>query len=131
MSLLTDNEKIQAAEDVRDLILASGQEAILLRSQPGGRLYGSDDATYTEAGSFPLEFVETPPEDLNNKIDAVACVLPDVDIRPEDHLRAPACRDVRGAGRDDGEFRVQTVEEERLFGVVTHKVLKLVRLHGS
>ena len=120
MSLLTDNEKIQAAEDVRDLILASGQEAVLLRSQPGERLYGSDDATYKEAGSYPLEFVETPPEDLNNKIDAVACVLPDVDIRPEDHLRA-----------DNGEFRVQTVEEERLFGVVTHKVLKLVCLHGS
>ncbi len=50
MSLLTDNEKIQAAEDVRDLILASGQEAVLLRSQPGERLYGSDDATYTERG---------------------------------------------------------------------------------
>ncbi len=142
MSLLTDTEKIQAAEDVWDLILASGQEAVLLRSQPGERLYDSDDATYTEAGSSPLEFVEPPPEDLNNKIDAVACVLPDVDIRPEEHLRAPACRAAeaasevhgrhgRGAGRDGGEFRVQTVEENRLFGVVTHKVLKLVRLHGS
>ena len=120
MTLLSDPEKIRAAEDVKELILASGQEAVLLRAVPGERLYGSDDASFAEVGTFPLEFVETPPEDLNNKIDAVACVLPDVDIRPEDHLRA-----------DNEEFRVQTVEEERLFGVVTHKVLKLVRLHGS
>ena len=120
MNLLTDNEKVSAAEDVQDLILALGQEAVLLRSQPGERLYGSDDATYEEVGSFPLEFVETPPEDLNNKIDAVACVLPEMDIRPEDHIRSGA-----------DEYRVQTIEDERLFGVVTHKVLKLVRLHGS
>lgn len=120
MSLLTDPERNRAAEDVRALILSSGQEALLLRAVPGERLYGSDDASYAEVGTIPLEFVETPPEDLNNKIDAVACVLPDADVRPEDHVRA-----------DGGEFRLQTVEEERLFGVVTHKVLKLVRLHGS
>lgn len=120
MSLLTDREKSATKQDVRDLILASGQEAVLLRSEPGERLYGSDDADYAEVGSFPLEFVETPPEDLNHKIDAMACVLPDADVRPEDHVH------------DNGRrFRVQTVEEERLFGVVTHKVLKLVRLHGG
>ena len=120
MSLLTDSEKELAAGDVRGLILASGQEADLLRSEPGERLYGSDDASYVKVGSFPLEFVETPPEELRDKIDAVACVLPDLDVRPEDHVR-----------ENDVTFRVQTVEAERLFGVVTHKVLKLVRLHGS
>jgi hypothetical protein len=41
-------------------------------------------------------------------------------VRPEDRVKSGA--DV---------FRVQTVVEERLFGVVTHKVLKLVRQHGS
>ena len=120
MSLLNDREQALAATDVRELILASGQQADLLRSEPGERLYGSDDASYTKVGSFPLELVETPPEDLRDKIDATACVLPDLDVRPDDRVR------------EDGViFRVQTVEEERLFGVMTHKVLKLVRLHGG
>ena len=120
MNLLTDGEKALAAGDVRDLILASDQQVDLLRSEPGERLYGSDDASYAEVGSFRLEFVQIPPEDLNQKIDAVACVLPEVDIRPEDHVRG-----------NEVTFRVQTVEVQRLFGVLTHKVLKLVRLHGS
>ena len=120
MNLLTQGEKALAAGDVRDLILASGQEADLLRIEPGERLYGSDDASYAKVGSFRLEFVEIPPEDLSHKIDAVACVLPEVDVRPEDHVQ-----------ESEITFRVQTVEDERLFGVLTHKVLKLVRLHGS
>ena len=120
MSLLNDREKALAATDVRELILASGQEADLFRSEPGERLYGSDDASYTKVGSFALELVETPPEDLRDKIDALACVLPELEVRPEDRVL-----------HSDVTFRVQTVEEERLFGVVTHKVLKLVRLHGS
>lgn len=120
MTLLSDPEKIRAADDVKELILASGQEAMLLRAVPGERLYGSDDAAFEEVGTFSLEFVETPPEDLNNKIDAVACVLPVQDVRPEDRVQT---------GED--AFRIQTVEEERLFGVITHKVIKLVRLHGS
>ena len=120
MSLLSDPEKDAAAGDVRELILACGQEAALLRAVPGERLYGSDDASFTEVETFPLEFIETPPEDLANKIDAMACVLPALDVRPEDRVRSGA--DV---------FRGQTVVAERLFGVVTHKVLKLVRIHGS
>ena len=120
MTLLSDPEKTRAADDVKELILASGQEAMLLRAVSGERLYGSDDAAFEEIGTFSLEFVETPPEDLNNKIDAVACVLPVQDVRPEDRVQT---------GGD--AFRIQTVEEERLFGVITHKVLKLVRLHGS
>ncbi len=120
MNLLTQGEKALAAGDVRDLILASGQEADLLRIEPGERLYGSDDASYAKVGSFALEFVDIPPEDLSHKIDAVACVLPEVDVRPEDHVQ-----------ESEITFRVQTVEVQRLFGVLTHKVLKLVRLHGS
>ena len=120
MTLLSDPEKASAVGDVKELILACGQEAALLRAVPGERLYGSDDASFTEVESFPLEFIETPPEDLANKIDATACVLPGLDVRPEDRVKSGA--DV---------FRVQTVVKERLFGVVTHKVLKLVRQHGS
>ena len=120
MTLLSDPEKASAVGDVKELILASSQEAALLRAVPGERLYGSDDASFTEVETFPLEFIETPPEDLANKIDATACVLPSLDVRAEDRVRS---------GTD--VFRVQTVVEERLFGVVTHKVLKLVRQHGS
>jgi hypothetical protein len=119
MSLLSDREKELVAEDVKDLIMASDQEATLLRSAPGERLYGSDDLSFAEVGTFPLEFIETPAEDLAQKIDANACVLPDLDIRAEDRLNV---------GVD--KFRVQSVQEERCFGAVTHKVIKLVRLHG-
>ena len=120
MTLLSDPEKASAVGDVKELILASSQEAALLRAVPGERLYGSDDASFTEVDAFPLEFIETPPEDLANKIDATACVLPGLDVRAEDRVHS---------GTD--VFRVQTVVEERLFGVVTHKALKLVRQHGS
>ena len=120
MSLLNDREKAAVKEDVRLLILASGQEGRLSRRAAGENLYGSDADPYQEVATFPVEFVETPPEDLAQKIDATACVLPALDVMTEDHVRS-----------GNEEFRVQTVVEERLFGVVTHKVLKLVRLHGS
>lgn len=80
MTLLSDPEKAAAAGDVRKLILACRQEAALLRAVPGERLYGSDDASFTEVETFPIEFIETPPEDLANKIDAMACVLPALDV---------------------------------------------------
>ena len=120
MSLLSEDEKKAAQDDVKLLILASGQEATLSRKVAGENLYGSDAATYQEVCVFPVEFIETPPEELAQKIDATACVLPALDVRAEDHV---------SSGTED--FRVQTVAEERLFGIVTHKVLKLVRLHGS
>ncbi|HUT54394.1 MAG TPA: hypothetical protein VM658_13480 [bacterium] len=119
MNLLSDREKSLVAEDVRDLILASDQEATQLCAVPGERLYGSDDVSYEAVRTFPLEFIETPPEDLAQKIDASACVLPDLDIKAEDRINV-----------GDDKFRVQAVQEERCFGVVTHKVIKLVRLHG-
>ncbi len=120
MTLLTEPEKRAAVRDVEELILASGQDATVLRSQPGERLYGSDDEAFAEVGTISLEFVETPPEDLvREKIDASAEILPSADVRAEDRLRTAA-----------GKFRVQTMVEERLFGAVTHKTLKLVRLHG-
>jgi len=87
----------------------------------GENFYGNDSATFEPVGSpFPIEFIATPPEDLSQHIDATACVLPALDVRAEDRLRM-----------EDSEYRVQTVQEERLFGVVTHKVLKLVRHHGG
>ena len=90
-----------------------------MRAVPGERLYGSDDLSYEAIRTFLLEFIETPPEDLAQKIDASACVLPELDIRAEDRISV-----------GDDKFRVQAVQPERCFGVVTHQVIKLVRLHG-
>jgi len=103
------------------MILASGQTASLLRVSDGEHLYGTDDAPYAPVGEpFPLEFIPTPAEDFAQKIDAVACVLPNADVRPEDRIQVGA-----------ETYRVQTVKEERLFGVITHKVIKLVKHHAG
>jgi hypothetical protein len=116
---MSDSEKLAAARDVHELIESCGQEAVLLRKQTGEQLYGSDDESFAEVRSFKLEFVCTPPEDITNKIDAAASVLPDLDINSEDRVQTV-----------DDIYRVQTVVDQMLFGVVTHKTLKLVRLHG-
>jgi hypothetical protein len=120
MAILTDPEKISAAAEVRELITASGQTAGLLRKVSDEELYGSDDGEFSEVCRFPLELSETPQEDLAKAVDATACVLPDQDIRVEDR--------VRFAGTD---YRVQTIAEQSLFGVITHKVLELVKVHGG
>ena len=92
---------------------------MLLRKQTSENLYGSDEGEFTEVCSFLLELSETPPKDLARQADALASVLPELDVRVEDR--------VRFEGRD---FRVQTVAPQSLFGIVTHKVLELVTLHG-
>lgn len=120
MTILTDSEKVAAAAEVRSLITASGQVATLLTKQAGENLYGSDEGTFTEVCTFSLELSQTPPADIAQKADAVASVLPELDVRVEDR--------VRFEGRD---FRVQTVAPQSLFGIVTHRVLELVTLHGD
>ena len=117
--MLTEREKTQAAAEVRALILASGQSGKLLRAETGERLFGSDEVPFVEICSFPLELVRTTPEDLSRSIDATASVLPELDARVEDRV-------VTGTL----SYRIQTVEEQRLFGVLTHKTFKLVLLHG-
>ncbi|MCE5314012.1 MAG: hypothetical protein ABFD49_07055 [Armatimonadota bacterium] len=120
MALMSDSEKAAAAADVRELIESSGQDATLLRAALGERLYGSDDEAFVEVRTFKLEFVPTPQEDIADNVDATASVLPDLDVRCEDRIKV---------GGDS--FRVQTIVDESLFGVVTHKTLKLVRLYAS
>ena len=117
--LLTERERAQAVADVARLIIASGQTAKVQRMVPGERLYGSDDATYSDVAEIPLELDETPPEALSGKIDAVADVLPDADVLGEDRLVT-----------DSGTYKVQSVEPAHFFGAVTHKILQLVKLHG-
>lgn len=116
--LLSSAEQAQAAAQVRELITSSGQAAVLLRKQEGENLYGTDEGQFAEVCSFPLELNQTPPTDLAKRIDAAASVLPELDVRATDR--------VRSAGT---EYRVQTVVNELLFGVVTHKTLELVRLN--
>lgn len=120
MTILTDSEKSAAASEVRDLIMASGQTATLLRKQTGENLYGSDEGEFAEACVFPLELSETPPADIAKRADAAASVLPELDVRVEDRVRF-----------ESRDFRVQTVSPQSLFGVLTHKVLELVSLHGD
>lgn len=120
MAILTDLEKAAATAEVRNLITASGQSATLLRKQMGENLYGSDEGTFVEVCTFALELSETPPADIAQKADALACVLPELDVRVEDRVHIN--------GRD---FRVQTIAPQLLFGVLTHKVLELVTLHGG
>ena len=117
--LLTDRERTQAVADVARLILASGQTAVVQRIEPGERLYGSDDATYSDIAEIPLELDETPPEELTGKIDAIADVLPDADVIGEDRLIT-----------NSGTYKIQSVEPAHFFGAVTHKILQLVKLHG-
>jgi hypothetical protein len=118
MTILTDPEKTSASAEVRELITASGQEAALLRKNSDEELYGSDDGEFSEVCLFPLEFTETPQDDLSKAVDGSACVLPDLDVRLEDR--------VRFSGVD---YRVQTIAEQSLFGVITHNVLELVKVH--
>ncbi len=120
MSLLSDVERQSAAADVRELIESSGQTATLLRKQTGEVLYGSDEGEFVEVCAFALELSATPPKDLAKQVDGLASVLPELDVRVEDR--------VRFSGFD---YRVQTVVPQSLFGVITHKVLELVMLHGD
>lgn len=116
--LLSSAEQAQAAALVRELITSSGQTAVLLRKQEGENLYGTDEGQFTEVCSFPLELNQTPPVDLAKKVDATASVFPELDVRATDRVRSVGI-----------EYRVQTVVDESLFGVVTHKTLELVRLN--
>ena len=117
MTLLSDTEKAVAAADVRELITSSGQTATLLRKQIGESLYGSDDNEFSDICTFELEMTEIPPKDLAKQIDALACVLPELDVRVEDRVRIARC-----------DYRVQTITPQSLFGILTHKVLELVTL---
>lgn len=118
MSLLTAAEQAEAAADVRRLIEASGQQAQVLRRQPGENLFGHDDESYIEAEQIPIELCPTPPEQLPGGIDATASALPEAELSAQIRLKI-----------NEQLYRVQTVMPERLFGIVTHLTIELVRLN--
>ena len=116
---MSEREKAEVVAEVRRLILASGQTARLLRLDPGENLFGHDEENYVEVETIPLELNCTPPDDLTGGIDALASVLPEAAVEAEKRLRV-----------GEEMFRIQNVVEEHLFGVITHKTLRLVRIHG-
>jgi len=116
---VSNAEQRQAVADVRAIILAAGQQAVVMRALPGERLYSSDAAEFATLGTIPVECVPTPAEELAQKIDGTANVLPEADVQAKDHLTIGGL-----------PYRVQAVREERWFGVVTHQVVSLVRVHG-
>jgi len=130
MAILTEAEKAAAVADVREMILAAGQRGQRLTPPTSGeRLYGSDEQEYEDAGEISFEFVPKPAETLKKLgADAVISVPPEQEIEPNDRVL------FQGDGAlhlGTNVFRVITVIEERLFGVVTHKSVHLVKHHGG
>jgi hypothetical protein len=119
MNFVSETEKRQAVDDVRAVILAANQEAVIKRAVAGEKLYASDEATFVVVETIPVESVPTPADDLSQKIDATVNVLPTANVFAKDHLTI-----------GDLSYRVQSVRAESWFGVVTHQVLSLVKLHG-
>ncbi|HRT95147.1 MAG TPA: hypothetical protein P5532_12040 [Planctomycetota bacterium] len=129
MGILTEAEKAAIVADVREMILAAGQKGRrLVPPASGERLYGSDEQEYQDAGEFDCEFVPTPHETLRAMgADAVISVLPEQEIEVGDRVT------FEGGGAAHlgvSTFKVITVVEERLFGLVTHKTVQLVKHHG-
>lgn len=112
--MLSDLEKSQAAQAVRDLILGAGLVARQFRAMGPG-LYGSDDEEAELVGEIHVELLESPDVDVGNNVDAVANVLPGAGVQPTDRLV------IAGA-----TYRVQAIKPHNLFGIITHLELSLV-----
>jgi len=130
MGILTEAEKASILADVSQIILAAGQRGHRLVPPTGGeRLYGSDEQDYVDAGEFAYEFVPKPQETLKAMgADAVISVVPEQALEVNDRLT------FEGGGATHlgtDTFNVLTVVEERLFGLVTHKTVQLVKHHGG
>lgn len=121
MALLTQTEKSCAVAVCNDIIRSSGQTANVWRvNAMPENLFGHDDAARTKVlSNIPVEFIPASPEELQQKLDGLANVLPDTDVKTTDLLEIGPER-----------YRVQTADRIVLFGAVTHIVLKLVRHAG-
>jgi hypothetical protein len=109
MTVVTDSERTQAVADVRAIILAAGQEAQVSRPVAGERLYGTDAAEYAPVGTIPLECVPTPPEELSQKIDGTAHLLPETDVQPQDRL-LPVVEEIHFIGRKGAVIETHLVD---------------------
>ncbi|HOC93346.1 MAG TPA: hypothetical protein PKH33_13405 [bacterium] len=118
--LLSDKDKAFIAECTAELITSSGQTGKRYVPDPNAeKIYGTDDAPFILDCEFPFEFVETPPQILTTqKTDAAISVLPDQEINEGDHV------EFNGV-----QYKVLTVEALNVFGVVSHKVVTVAKLH--
>lgn len=115
--MLDARDQVAINEQVAALILAAGTVAQHQRPDDSERLYGSDPPTFIELGTIPIELNPKPRTDLGQKIDAVASVLSESPVQEKDRLTI-----------DGQTYRIQTIRDERIFGVVSHRVLGLVAL---
>lgn len=115
--LLSQRELKDVLENVYQIILSSGITAKVLRASADD-LYGPEETAHAEIAIIPIDMTETPPEDISRNIDATVSVLPSEDVKENDHL-------VIG----DHTYRAQSVENAYFFGIITHKIIKLVKLH--
>lgn len=115
--MLDARDQVAITGQVAALILAAGTQAQHQRADDTERLYGSDPTTLTELGTIPIELNHKPRTDLGQKIDAVASVLSECPVEVKDRLVI------------DGQvYRIHSIGDERIFGVVSHRVLELVAL---
>ncbi len=118
--LLTSKDKAFVSGGVAELLNGSGQ--IGKRYVPDAtvaNIYGSDDAPFVFDAEFQFEFVETPNETLTaQKCDAVISILPGQDINESDRVEFGSVM-----------YKVVTVQIMNVFGVVSHKVVQVVRIY--
>ena len=118
--LLSEADKKFIAESTAELITSSGQTGKrYVPDTSAERIYGTDDAPFVLDCEFPFEFVETPPQILTSqKTDATISLLPKQEISEGDHVEFGGV-----------QYKVLTVEALNVFGVVSHKVVTVARLH--
>jgi hypothetical protein len=118
--LLSDRDKAFIVECTAKLITSSGQTGKRYVPDPSvEKIYGTDDAPFVLDCEFPFEFVETPPQILTTqKTDAAISVLPDQEINEGDRVEFEGVM-----------YKVVTVEALNVFGVISHKVVTVVRLY--
>lgn len=118
MSILSPQEKMRVAADVKTIIEASGETARILRpaKQGADTFYGSREVSETEvAAAIPCELRHLPPEEVQQKgHDALLHVLSEADVQEGDFAIVSGVR-----------YRVTDLKPHNCFGVVTHVELAL------
>jgi len=119
--LLSDRDKAFIAECTAELIASSGQTGKRYVPDPNSeKIYGTDDAPFILDCEFPFEFVTTPIQILTSeRADAAISVLPDQEINEGDRVEFEGVM-----------YKVVTVEALNVFGVISHKVITVVRLYS-
>ena len=117
--MLDDSEKLIIAENIAEMIRASGERAEILRPQitGTGEFAGPHELQEQSIGSVPIEFKQLSPEDLKQLgADGICSMLPETDVSEGDRLNFNEVR-----------YRVSEVKSVNCFGAVSHLIVKLER----